>query len=84
MLHRTLKLASIFLKFSQRYIANIIGVAHNSQIPHAILSKGYSMTFCNNKGNQQPFCKLGEGIRNTLLFSRIFPFFILQKGIDTF
>jgi hypothetical protein len=50
----------VLLSFSQRYIANIIGVAYNSQVPNAICSKGYLITF---KVLQQPFCKLQEGIR---------------------
>jgi hypothetical protein len=34
------------------------------QIPHAICSKGYLIIFCNSsEGNQRPFCKLQEGIR---------------------
>jgi hypothetical protein len=52
------------IKFSQRYIANIISVAGNSQIPPAICSKGYLITFCNgSKGNQRPFGKLQEELR---------------------
>jgi hypothetical protein len=53
-----------FFIFKLSPLANIIGVACNSQIPHAICSKGYLITFCNSsKGNQRPFCKLQEGIR---------------------
>ena len=67
MVNIILKLACIFyflIKSSQWYITNIIGVACNSQIPPAICSKGYLITFCNcSKGNQTPFCKLQEGIR---------------------
>jgi hypothetical protein len=35
----------LLFKVSQRYIANIIGVACNSQIPPAICSKGYLIPF---------------------------------------
>ncbi len=57
------KLASIFfffwIKFSQRYIAEMIGVACNSQIPHAKWSKGWLITFCNSaKSYLSPFSKL--------------------------
>jgi hypothetical protein len=56
-----------FLNFklsSPNGILPTLSGACNSQIPHAICSKGYLITFGNgSKGNQRPFCKLQEGIR---------------------
>jgi hypothetical protein len=60
MLNRTLNLLPFLklkIKFSQCYIANIVGrrVACNYRIAHANCFKGYLITFCNcSEGNQRP------------------------------
>jgi hypothetical protein len=69
-----------------QYLANIIGVACNSQIPHAICSVGYLITFSNSsKGNQRPFCKLQEGIRlfdYRMQYSFILQIFWILHAVD--
>ncbi len=85
--------ASFKIKFSQQYIANIIGVAWNSQILPEIALKGIWLPFATAlKGISDPL-ELQEGIRlpHAILFDfhgffgfcmqYLIPFCKLQKGI---
>ncbi len=65
-------------KFSQRYIAKMIGFACNSRLPLANYLKGRPITFCNStkspfsklpKGNGAPYAKSGKFSRNCMRYS---------------
>jgi hypothetical protein len=76
MVNRFLKVVSIFkfkFKFSQQYIANIIGVACNSRIPHAICSKGYLKPVAIAlKAIRHPFARCQKVFDNRMQYSFIF------------
>jgi hypothetical protein len=52
------------MKFSLRYIADILGVACNSWLPQAMGPKGLPITFCSSTTSYlSPYSKLVKGKR---------------------
>jgi hypothetical protein len=70
---------------SQRYIAIIMGVACISQIPHAIFSKRYLITFCNSsKAISDSFASCRKVFNYSMQFSFIFTnFWDFASGIES-